>query len=181
MASRDYTKHFVSKSAPPSSTLGDEWFNPSTNTLYKRVATNGTVATWLAAARTDIPNSNIVGTTDSQTLINKRITSRVSDPVTGGNYTLNSNNLDTIIVTPTLATNISVDLGDPTDGQKLLFRVYSAVSVSLNFATGTGTKGFRPVGVSVPGTTTAGKVMYIGCMYNANEIVWDIIAYNILT
>jgi hypothetical protein len=46
MASRDYTKHIVSISAPPSPTLGDEWFHPTTNKLYKRVANNGTTVEW---------------------------------------------------------------------------------------------------------------------------------------
>ncbi len=46
MAIRDYTKHLVSTSAPTASNLGDEWFNPTTNRLYKQVATNGTTVEW---------------------------------------------------------------------------------------------------------------------------------------
>ena len=46
MASRDFLKHLVSASEPTASTLGDEWFNPTTNRLYKRVVNNGTTVGW---------------------------------------------------------------------------------------------------------------------------------------
>jgi hypothetical protein len=58
MASRDYTKHIVLLNQPSSSNLGDEWFNPSTNKLYKRVANNGTTVEWR-----EIPSSSITAFT----------------------------------------------------------------------------------------------------------------------
>jgi hypothetical protein len=42
MASRDFLKHVVSTTEPTDSTLGDEWYNPSTNILSKRLVVNGT-------------------------------------------------------------------------------------------------------------------------------------------
>lgn len=59
MASRDYIKHFVSTTAPKSSTLGDEWFNPATNVLYKRVANNGKTAMWVASLPAALPTATI--------------------------------------------------------------------------------------------------------------------------
>lgn len=47
MASRDFIRHFVSITAPTGSTVGDEWFNTSTNRLSKRVVTNGTTVEWV--------------------------------------------------------------------------------------------------------------------------------------
>lgn len=131
----------------------------------------------LAAA--SLPDS-VVGTSDTQTLTNKRITSRVSTS-TGGNYSLNSNNLDVVTIAPTSNITISVDAGSPTEGQKLIFRITSATSYNLTFTPGLGEKGFRQVGVTVPGTTVVDKVMYIGCMYNDVVDVWDIIAYTVLS
>ncbi len=42
MASRDFLKHTVSTTEPTDSTLGDEWYNPTTNKIFKRLAVNGT-------------------------------------------------------------------------------------------------------------------------------------------
>ena len=39
--------HYVSVSEPTNVELGDEWFNPSTNKLFKLVANNGVSASWL--------------------------------------------------------------------------------------------------------------------------------------
>jgi hypothetical protein len=38
--------HIVSTSQPPSGALGDEWFDPATNKLYKLVAAGGTNVVW---------------------------------------------------------------------------------------------------------------------------------------
>jgi hypothetical protein len=144
--------------------------------------TTPVISTIINTGTLTLPTSTdtLVGRTTTDTLTNKRITSRVSSAVTATTYSLDSTNYDTIIVTPTAGgVTISVDAGTPTDGQKLLFRVYSNSSVNLTFAAGTGTKGFRQVGVIVPGTTVAGKMMYIGCMYNTTDVVWDIIAYSV--
>lgn len=46
MATRDYLKHFVSTTQPRNATLGDEWYNPTTNLFYKNVALNGTTPTF---------------------------------------------------------------------------------------------------------------------------------------
>jgi hypothetical protein len=50
MANRDYTKHLVSANEPSSSNLGDEWYNPSTNELYKRLVKDGTEVSWFNIA-----------------------------------------------------------------------------------------------------------------------------------
>lgn len=47
MSSRDYLKHTVSITQPPThSNLGDEWYNPTTNKLYKLVANSGVTVQW---------------------------------------------------------------------------------------------------------------------------------------
>ena len=47
MASRDFLKHVVSTSEPVGSALGDEYYNPSSNKLYKQLAVNGTSVQWV--------------------------------------------------------------------------------------------------------------------------------------
>ena len=40
MSSRVSLQHFVSTSEPTGVTVGDEWYNPSTGILYKRIASS---------------------------------------------------------------------------------------------------------------------------------------------
>jgi hypothetical protein len=71
---------------------------------------------------------------------------------------------------------ISADAGTPINGQKMLFRIKdSGVSRNLTWTTGTA-KSFREIGVLLPLTTTAGKVVYVGAIYNSTDARWDAIA-----
>jgi len=40
MSSRVSLQHFVSTTEPTGVTVGDEWYNPSTGILYKRIASS---------------------------------------------------------------------------------------------------------------------------------------------
>lgn len=46
MSYRQYPIHVVSTTQPPGGIVGDEWFNPSTNVLYKLESINGTNVVW---------------------------------------------------------------------------------------------------------------------------------------
>jgi hypothetical protein len=35
---------------------------------------------------------------------------------------------------------------------------------------------YRAVGVTLPTTTVLGKTLYIGCLYNAADSFWDVVA-----
>lgn len=61
--------------------------------------------------------------------------------------------------------------GTPVDGQKLMIRLRDN-GVSRNLTWGSA---YRAVGTTLPATTTAGKVTYVGCIYNSSEIFWDVI------
>jgi hypothetical protein len=61
--------------------------------------------------------------------------------------------------------------GIPVDGQKLMIRILDAwVTKALTFT------GFREIGVTLPTTTTPTKTHYIGCVYNADDAVRDVLA-----
>lgn len=60
MSTRDYNKHTVSTTQPPTGKPGDEWYNPTTNSLYKLFINSGTTPTWQ-----QIPSTNVTGTASS--------------------------------------------------------------------------------------------------------------------
>jgi hypothetical protein len=172
MASRDFLKHLVSISEPTASTVGDEWFDPTTNRLYKRVVVGGTNVAWREVQTITATDSNVI------TISNKRIIPRISSAATiTSPLVWNSDNFDQYCATAqNTGLTINADSGNPVDGQKIIFRFLdNAVAQALTWTTGAA-KAFRAVGVSLPTTTVAGKTLYVGCSYNASVLRWDVIA-----
>ena len=50
MAQNNPPSHTISSTQPTTIRPGDEWYNPSTNLLYKAVATDGTTVGWKTVA-----------------------------------------------------------------------------------------------------------------------------------
>lgn len=74
------------------------------------------------------------------------------------------------------ALTINADAGAPLDGQRMIFRILdNGTARALTWVT-TGTNCFRVVGVTLPTTTTIGKTIYVGCIYNAYSSTWDVVA-----
>lgn len=107
------------------------------------------------------------------TLTNKRIDPRVSSTTSTASITPDISSFDQYAVTAQAATlAINAPIGTPVDGNKLIFRLLdNGVSQTLNWnAT------FTAIGVTIPAATTAGKMTYVGCIYNAANTRWDVVA-----
>lgn len=122
------------------------------------------------------PSGTVVGTTDTQTLTAKRVTPRIATTTTGATITPTGDSCDQYTVTALAeATTIAAPSGTPTDGQKLILRIKdNGVARAIVWTTTSG--GYRAVGVSLPATTVISKTIYVGCIYNAADSYWDVVA-----
>jgi hypothetical protein len=70
------------------------------------------------------------------------------------------------------ALTINAPIGTPTNGDKLIFRILdngTARALTWNAT-------YTVIGVTLPTTTVINKTTYVGCMYNANNTRWDVVA-----
>lgn len=142
-------------------------------TLTGVVVGNGASAMTAVAA----PSGTIVGTSDTQTLTNKRVTPRaVAASGTSGSITPNGDTTDIYLALGlTGSTAFQIPSGTPTNGQKLLIRAKDdGTGRALTFVTTSG--GYRIVGTTLPTTTIANKLIYLGCVYNSVDAFWDVVA-----
>jgi len=119
------------------------------------------------------PSGTIVGTTDTQTLTNKRIDPRVTSAASASSLTPSIATADVYVYTALAAgLTINAPTGTPVDGDKLIFRLLDNGTARALTWDAT----YTVIGVTLPTTTTASKTTYVGCIYNANNTRWDVIA-----
>ena len=155
---------FLSVTGSPITTSGTLAITLSGTALP--IANGGTGATTLAGA-------SIATYAGTETLTNKRIDPRVTSAASASSLTPDISVSDVYAYTALAAgLTINAPTGTPLDGDKLIFRLLdNGTSRALTWnAT------YTVIGVTLPTATTISKTTYVGCIYNANNTRWDVIA-----
>jgi hypothetical protein len=123
------------------------------------LTSNGTATYWAAASSSG------------------QYTPRVSSTASASSVTPTTASYDLYVFTALAATlTINASTFLPTNGTKLMFRIKDNGTAQTLTWTTTGSGSFRILGTTLPTTTTANKVTYVGCVYNSDESYWDVIA-----
>jgi hypothetical protein len=133
------------------------------------IANGGTGSTTLAGA-------SIATYTGTETLTNKRIDPRFLSQISVATLAPDISAYDQYNLTAQAAAlSVSAPIGTPVDGNKLIFRILDNGTSRVITWNATYTS---IVGSAFTNTfnTTAGKTTYVGCIYNANNTRWDVIA-----
>ena len=127
-----------------------------------------------SAAQKAIPSGEVVGTTDTQTLTNKRVTPRVSTTTSSATPTINTDNVDVYGLTAQAAdiTSFTTNLsGTPTDGQTLRIYIVGTAARAITWGAS-----FEASTVSLPTTTVTTNRLDVGFLWNAATSKWRCVA-----
>lgn len=121
------------------------------------------------------PSGAIVGDTDTQTLTNKRVTSRVTTITSSATPTINTDNCDAVTITAlaTAITSMTTNLsGTPTNFQKLIVRIKDD-GTARGITWGAS---FVAKGTALPTTTVISKLLTVGFIYDTVAATWGCVA-----
>jgi len=110
---------------------------------------------------------------ETKTLTNKRITARVKTFASDATPDVDSDDYDAVTITAQAVAITDVNVtGTPTNFQKLIFRILdNGTARAITWGSD-----FQAMGVALPTTTTASKVLTVGFIYDTVDSKWGCVA-----
>ena len=106
-------------------------------------------------------------------ILNAVVNPSVQETTSSATFTINSDQQsDGVLTAMAVATTIAIPTGTPVQSQSLIFRFKddgTARAITWNAI-------FRAIGITLPTTTTASKLLYVGCKYNSTDTKWDVVS-----
>lgn len=123
-----------------------------------------------------IQNSGVVIDDSGNAVFAGKIIPNIQTITSSASITPNANTDTQVSITAlAVAATINTPSGTPVDGQKLIIRLEdNGIGCAITWTTSSGA--YRAVGVTLPTTTVATKITYVGCIYNSTDMFWDVIA-----
>ena len=119
-----------------------------------------------------LDNGTMIGS-DGARITNAIVNPSVQESTSSATFTINADQETTGVLTAmAAATTIAAPTGTPVQSQSLIFRFKddgTARAITWNAI-------FRAIGITLPTTTTASKLLYVGCKYNSTDTKWDVVS-----
>jgi hypothetical protein len=114
----------------------------------------------------------------AETFTNKRINPRTSTATSLSTLTPDISSFDQYNLTALAAgLTIAAPTGTPVDGNRLTIRILDNGTPQALSWDGT----YFAIGIPLPTTTVANKMVYVGCIYNSTNTRWDVVAISTQT
>jgi hypothetical protein len=114
----------------------------------------------------------------AETFTNKRINPRTSTATSLSTLTPDISSFDQYNLTALAAgLAIAAPTGTPVDGNRLTIRILDNGTPQALSWDGT----YFAIGIPLPATTVANKMVYVGCIYNSTNTRWDVVAISTQT
>lgn len=144
----------------PTTTKGDLIANNGSGNVRLGIGSNNQVLVADSTQSTGMKWSNVPGATIATSITSA---STITPDINYSQYNVTALAVPATIAAPSAGA----------DGQKLILRFKdNGTARALTWTTSSG--GFRVIGTTLPTTTVASKVTYIGCVYNSQDTYWDV-------